>query len=78
MKSILLACSLLPTTTAATALAEVRQVPEDYPTIQEAMNEASPGDVIDLAPGIWTEQIVWGLSGVTLRGRNGDGSTAFI
>ncbi len=75
MKSILLACSLLPTTTAATALAEVMQVPEDYPTIQEAMNEASPGDVIDLAPGIWTDQIVWGLSGVTLRGRNGDGST---
>lgn len=50
-------------------------VPEDYTTIQDAMDSASPGDVIDLASGIWTNQIVWGLSGVTLRGRNGDGST---
>ena len=55
--------------------AEVLLVPEDFPTIQTAMDNASPGDVIDLAPGIWTDQIVWGLSGVTLRGRNGDGST---
>ena len=55
--------------------AEVLLVPEDYPTIQTAMDNASPGDIIDLAAGTWTDQIVWGLSGVTLRGRNGDGST---
>ena len=56
-------------------LAEVLLVPEDFPTIQAAMDNASTGDVIDLAPGTWTDQLVWGLSGVTLRGRNGDGST---
>ena len=56
-------------------LAEVLLVPEDFPTIQAAMDNASAGDVIDLAPGTWTDQVVWGLSGVTLRGRNGDGST---
>ena len=55
--------------------AEVLLVPEDFPTIQAAMDNATTGDVIDLAPGVWTDQIAWGLSGVTLRGRNGDGST---
>lgn len=75
MKMAHFCCLLISTAMSATTLAEVIQVPEDYPTIQDAMDSAAPGDVIDLAAGIWTDQIVWGLSGVTLRGRNGDGST---
>lgn len=53
----------------------VLRVPEDHPTLQAAMDAASPGDTIDLAPGTWTGQHVWGLSEVTLRGRAGAAKT---
>ena len=53
------------------ASGDILLVPEEYPTIQHAMDSASAGDVIDLANGVWHDQIVWGLSGVTLRGRDG-------
>ena len=53
------------------ASGDILLVPEEYPTIQHAMDSASNGDVIDLANGVWFDQIVWGLSGVTLRGRDG-------
>lgn len=56
------------------AMADVLRVPEDYPTIQEAADASSQGDLIDLAPGIW-QQRAWGLSGVTLRGRAGADET---
>ena len=48
---------------------DILLVPEQYLTIQDAMDAASPGDVIDLAAGTWTNQRVWGLQDVTLRGR---------
>lgn len=51
-----------------TAIGDVLRVPEDYPTIQQAADIAVQGDIIDLAPGVWNQR-VWGLSGVTLRGR---------
>ena len=53
------------------AFADTLLVPEEYKTIQLAMDASSPGDVIDLASGTWHNQIVWGLSGVTLKGRDG-------
>src|SRR3970282_144967 len=33
-------------------------VPTDYPTIQSAIDAASPGDTIKVLPGIYTEQII--------------------
>lgn len=56
------------------AMADVLRVPEDYPSIQDAADASSQGDIIDLAPGIWNQR-VWGLSGVTLRGREGADKT---
>ncbi|MEE2907280.1 MAG: right-handed parallel beta-helix repeat-containing protein [Planctomycetota bacterium] len=56
------------------ALADMLRVPEDYPTIQAASDASNFGDVIDLGPGTWNQQ-VWGLSGVTLRGRDGAAAT---
>ena len=56
------------------AMGEVLRVPEDYPTIQQAADIAVQGDVIDLAPGTWNQR-AWGLSGVTLRGREGSSKT---
>lgn len=55
--------------------ADIIYVPEEHGTIQEAMDNASVGDIIDLGPGNWTNQRVWGLSGVTLRGRQGAEAT---
>ena len=66
-----LLCMLLLTGTVAGQT--TRLVPEEYATIQDAMQASSPGDVIDLAPGTWTNQHVWGLSDVTLRGRKSGG-----
>lgn len=54
----------------------IRLVPEDYPNLQDAMKAASPGDIIDLAPGTWTDQTIWGLTDdITLRGRPGGNQT---
>ena len=58
--------------------ADVLLVPEDHATVQEAMSVAVPGDIIDLAAGIWTNQQVWGLSDVTLRGRDDPEGTTII
>jgi pectin methylesterase-like acyl-CoA thioesterase len=44
------------------------RVPEDYSTIQAAVDAASSGDVIDIAPGIYRETITIRRS-VTVRGR---------
>ena len=38
----------------ANALAAVCQVPEDYPTIQECIDHSDAGDVIDVAPGVYS------------------------
>ncbi len=43
-------------------------VPEDYPTIQLAIDAASPGQVIDVAPGTYLERITIPKP-LTIRGR---------
>ena len=35
----------------------VLKVPKEYPTIQQAINAASPGDTIGVAPGIYNEDV---------------------
>jgi hypothetical protein len=47
---------------------ETTRVPEDRRTIQAAIDAASPGDVIDIAAGIYEENLTVDV-GVTLRGR---------
>jgi len=46
------------------------QVPGDQPTIQAAILVASPGDVIEIDPGIWTGPFVVNKS-ISLRGMGG-------
>ena len=37
-----------------------RDVPEEYPTIQAAVDAAQPGDLVRIGPGVYREQIVVG------------------
>ncbi|UCF42466.1 MAG: hypothetical protein JSV99_07635 [Planctomycetota bacterium] len=41
-------------------------VPDDYPTIQEAIDAAFPGDIIMVAPGLYEEHIKFSGKNVTL------------
>jgi parallel beta-helix repeat protein len=45
-------------------------VPDDYPTIQESVNAANPGDTIMIASGIYYEHITISKSHLTLLGEN--------
>ena len=49
------------------ASAELR-VPEDYPTIGEAITAAGPGDVILIAPGVYRENLTIAKRDLTLAG----------
>jgi len=44
---------------AAVANANTLYVPAQYPTIQEGLNAAAPGDSVLVAEGIYTENIAW-------------------
>jgi len=44
------------------------KVPQDYPTIQAAINAAKSGDVIAVAAGTYNETLTFNKSGVTLLG----------
>ena len=48
----LIVSSLLLATTPSFAMDLL--VPEDYPTVQQAVDAAKDGDVVLIAPGVWT------------------------
>ena len=56
------------------ALGSVIRVPEDYPTIQGAINAAEPEDTISIAPGTYHESLVIDKP-LTLVGRKGSSTT---
>lgn len=49
-----------------------RTVPDDYPTIQAAVDAAEPGDMILIAPGVYREEVQVSTPGLTLRGAERD------
>ena len=56
-------------------LAKIIHVPGEYKYIQEALNNASEGDTVQVEPGTYTENIVWpDLNGIQLIG-SGQGKT---
>lgn len=62
------ACLLACIFTAAAARAAELKVPDDFRTIQEAIDEAATGDVIVIEDGIYTENLVL-VSDIELRGQ---------
>jgi len=51
-------------------------VPEEYGTIQEALNLADPGDTVLVQDGIYMENVSWpGTQGINLISANGPNST---
>ena len=50
-------------------------VPEDYPTIQAAVDSASHGDIISIAPGTYYENIFVMRKSLSLVSRKGPGKT---
>lgn len=64
---LLLAICLVMPGRVANARSTLR-VPEQYPSIQAAVDAARPGDVIDIAPGVYHENVIVDVA-VKLRGR---------
>ncbi len=46
----------------------VRRVPSDYPTIQEAVDAAVPGDLVLISPGVYNEAVNVVTDELTIRG----------
>lgn len=58
--------------------AQVIHVPDDLPTIQEALDAADAGDTVFVAPGVYFENIVWpAVNGIKMIAE-GDTSDTFI
>jgi len=78
MRNRLHVFALLPVLLFATpALAVTWNVPGDFPTIQQAINASSSGDVIIVAPGVYPENITVGAAqnGIKIHSSGGAGVT---
>jgi len=57
------------------AFGSIIKVPEDYPTVQAAVNAASTGDTILVAPGVYHESVIIFNKTLTILGEKGSGTT---
>ncbi len=52
----------------ATPSGVIRHVPQDYPSIQSAVDSADPGDLVLVDKGVYDEQVFVTTPGITIRG----------
>lgn len=52
----------------ATASGTTRRVPKEYPTIQSAVDAASPGDLVLVEPGVYKEEVTVTTPSLIIRG----------
>jgi hypothetical protein len=71
MKKCLLLAAVLWVASGTLGLATIIHVPDDYPTIQEGVNAANPGDTVLVDPGIYYENVQL-TEGVNLIGSGMD------
>ena len=70
---------LLVLTLSATAFcSNILNVPEVYPTIQEAIDAAVPGDRIEIIPGTYAESLSISVGGITIVGTQGKGQSVVL
>jgi parallel beta-helix repeat protein len=67
-----IAAAILLLVAATSARADVLRVPEDFSTIQAAVNAAGPGDTVLVAPGTYRENVVITKSDLRLRSEEED------
>jgi len=53
---------------AGDALPDALRVPDDYATIQDAVDDAAPGDLILIAPGTYYESVIVETDDIVIRG----------
>lgn len=78
LPAVLAASILLASAWAAPARAATLRVPTDYPTIQEAIDAASSGDTVLVAPGDYFESVDFGFKEIFLRSTAGSSRTAIV
>jgi parallel beta-helix repeat protein len=66
---------LVPLGAEDAAAATVRRVPQDYPTIQAAINAAVAGDTVLVSPGTYVERIDFQEKEITVESTDGPTST---
>ncbi|MDP7507994.1 MAG: right-handed parallel beta-helix repeat-containing protein, partial [Acidimicrobiales bacterium] len=57
-----------PPTTTVDPLADALRVPDDYATIQEAVDAAAPGDLVLIGPGTYHEAVIVETDDIVIRG----------
>ena len=83
MKRLSVLCTILLTLAAPRVFTDgserqVLRVPDDFATIQQAVDAAAPGDVIMVAPGTYCEQVSITTSDLTLRAAPAVGNPAIL
>lgn len=68
---IAVAAVLLAALGSAPAAAATRRVPQDYATIQAAIDAAAPGDVVSVSPGVYQERIDNRSKAIVIESTNG-------